>query len=217
MSSIQVKICGIQTVEDIEALQELDVAAAGFILAPGRRRTVPAERLAVLLRCLPATIDAVGVLVNPTEEEVLRWTTSFPFAALQLHGDESPEFCRWIKETTQLRVIKVVHVGEKEMVAPAEYAPWIDALLFDSVYGGQRGGTGHPFAWERIPFLRKGWNGPLWIAGGLRPDNVQELVEGYAPDGIDVSSGVESEGQKSRSKIKKLIEQVRKGERVHRQ
>ncbi len=205
----RIKICGLRSAADAVALQGLDIAAAGLILAPGRKRSLERKQAQEIIKHLPPQIEVVGVLVNPTREEVIQWTSTLSLTTLQLHGDESPAFCRWVKEKTRLKVVKVLHVGEEIPDSPDAYLPWIDAVLFDSTYKGQRGGTGRPFPWEQIPQLREGWHCPHWIAGGINAENVVNLLRQYHPDGIDVSSGVEVDGVKSRGKIKELVEKVR--------
>lgn len=208
-----VKICGLRTPADMEALQDLDLDAVGFILVPGRRRTVQADQLKGLLRMLPPGAMAVGVMMNPSRDEVMDWFFRADLDAVQLHGEESPAFCRWIKKTFSVRVIKAFTPDEAaDRGAVEAYAPWVDSVLLDSAAGGQKGGTGVRFPWERVIDLREKWNGagrPVWVAGGLNPENVGELLMRYAPEGVDVSSGVETEGRKDRGKIRSFVERVR--------
>lgn len=208
-----VKICGLRTPSDMEALQGVDLDAAGFVLVPGRRRTVQADQLKVLLRMLPPGAMAVGVMMNPSRDEVMDWFFRADLDAVQLHGEESPDLCRWIKETFSVQVIKAFTPDEAmERGIVGAYAPWVDSVLLDSAAGGQKGGTGVRFSWERIFDLREKWNAagrPLWVAGGLSPENVGELLIRYAPQGVDVSSGVETDGCKDREKIGSFVERVR--------
>ncbi|MGB0088257.1 MAG: phosphoribosylanthranilate isomerase [Planifilum fulgidum] len=208
-----VKICGLRTTSDMEALQGVDLDAAGFILVPGRRRFVPPEQLKVLLRMLPPGAMAVGVMMNPTRDEVMDWFFRADLDAVQLHGEESPEFCRWVKKTLSVQVIKAFTPDEAAEKGTVEaYAPWVDSVLLDSASGGQKGGTGIRFSWERIVEIRNKWHAakrPVWVAGGLNPENVGELVARFAPDGVDVSSGVETDGCKDREKVRSFVEWVR--------
>jgi len=197
----------------MKALKGVDLDAVGFILVPGRRRTVKADQLSVLLRMLPSGVMAVGVMMNPDRDEVMDWIFRADLDAIQLHGEESPDFCRWIKETFFVQVIKAFSPEEAVETGTVEaYAPWVDAVLLDSASGGQKGGTGIRFPWESIPLVRKQWNQagcPVWVAGGLTPENVGELMVKCAPEGVDVSSGVETAGCKDRSKIRSFVERVR--------
>lgn len=130
----------------MEALQGVDLDAAGFILVPGRRRFVPPEQLKVLLRMLPPGAMAVGVMMNPTRDEVMDWFFRADLDAVQLHGEESPEFCRWVKKILSVQVIKAFTPDEAAEKGTVEaYAPWVDSVLLDSASGGQRGGPASAF------------------------------------------------------------------------
>ncbi|BCU81797.1 N-(5'-phosphoribosyl)anthranilate isomerase [Polycladomyces abyssicola] len=207
-----VKICGLQTEADAETLYGLDVDTAGVILVPGRRRTVPETRLPRLLAALPPSVKAVAVLQNASLTEAERWLKRYPFSAVQLHGDESPAYCRLIKETCGVDVIKAFSVdSDGPLPDPDAYAQWIDTALFDSAGGG----SGQSFSWERIPEIRRIWRETpcaVWVAGGLTADNVERLVTEYRPDGVDVSSGVETNGRKDPEKIQAFVERVKAGE-----
>jgi len=125
--------------------------------------------------------------------------------AVQLHGDESPAFCKKIKR----RVIKVVRVKDiaslKEM---SRYA--VDGFLLDTYKEDQWGGTGQVFDWELASRAKK--QGPVIIAGGLNPRNVKAAIKKVQPYGVDVSSGVEqSPGKKDPNKMKAFIKAVREG------
>lgn len=208
-----VKICGLRTKSDMEALRGIDLDAAGFILVPGRRRTVQTDQLKGLLRLLPPGVTAVGVMMNPRPDEVEEVFFRTGLGAVQLHGEEPPALCRWIKEIYSARVIKAFTPEEAARQSVVEsYAPWIDGVLLDSSADGQKGGTGLRFSWEWIPRVREMWNAagkPVWVAGGLDPENVRELLRKYAPEGVDVSSGVETAGCKDRAKIRSFVERVR--------
>jgi phosphoribosylanthranilate isomerase len=207
-----VKICGLQTEADAKMLHGLNVDAAGVILVPGRRRTVPESRLPRLLAAIPSSVQTVAVLQNASLPEAERWLKRYPFSAVQLHGNESPGYCRRIKETCGVNVIKAFSVDpEGPLPDPDAYGQWIDVALFDSAGGG----TGRSFSWERIPEIRSVWSQTpcaVWVAGGLTPDNVGRLVAAYRPDGVDVSSGVETNGRKDPEKIQAFVERVRAGE-----
>lgn len=207
-----VKICGLQTPSDMEALQGVDLDAAGFILVPGRRRAVQVDHLRLLLGMLPPGTMAAGVMMNPKREDVKKWLRA-GLDAVQLHGEESPAFCRWMKDRFSVPIIKAFSPDEamEEGVVEA-YAPWIDIVLLDSASGGRKGGTGTRFPWERIPEVEEMWfraGRPVWVAGGLNPENVGDLLRRFAPAGVDVSSGVETEGCKDRSKVRAFVERVR--------
>ncbi len=197
-----------------------------------------AELLDVLKQWHGQPPQSVGVFVNPTLEELLHITEAAPLDVIQLHGNETPAFCQEVREKLQVKVIKVISIQAKDNpkaaqststaeiaqvnnepdvyeIAAAKLAPYegtVDAFLLDThdpLYGG---GSGKTFAWDGIaPYHR--WTVahgiPLLVAGGLSPDNVNELVEGYPLEGIDVSSGVETDGVKDIDKIKRFVERAR--------
>lgn len=215
MRTTFVKVCGLCSPEDAEKLKGLDVSAAGMIFVPGRRRRVTLEQGTAIAAHLPRDVLKIGVFVNPTPKELLSVLDRVPLDLIQLHGEELPEFCEWLKEKVKIRVVKVFHMGKRSPVSPGDYASQIDAVLLDS----SSGGTGRVFPWERIPGEKERWRRwklPVWVAGGLSPGNVDSLLKGYAPDGVDVSSGVETGGRKDRKKISAFVERVRQYDRqVH--
>ncbi|GAA3405154.1 phosphoribosylanthranilate isomerase [Paenibacillus hodogayensis] len=224
-----VKICGFKDVETVKAVLHLPIDYIGFILAPSKRQVTPALA-GDMVRAVnerrrtgaPAPLTA-GVFVNPTEQQLAEALREAPLDIIQLHGAESPEFCRWVREMFGVRVYRVCSFAETEGAASGQdgaqavaaaldpYAGCVDGLLLDTVGGG----TGKTFDWSRIPdyaaWARR--NGiPMLVAGGLDPDNVAELIGAYAPDGVDVSSGVEMDGVKDVHKITAFVERVKRHE-----
>ncbi|MDR6224495.1 phosphoribosylanthranilate isomerase [Desmospora profundinema] len=213
MKRTRIKLCGLRREEDVAALYGLDVDAAGFILVPGRKRTVTPERVRQLQSLLPAGVRSVGVMMDPSVQEVESLLETVPLDEIQLHGGESPSFCRRIKEQLDITVVKVFHMEESVdgNAVPEAYAPWIGGALLDSSVGGVRGGSGKRFAWDQIPAIRERWKPlgvPLWVAGGVSADNVTALLS-YHPDGVDVSSRIETAGRKDPVLMKRLVERVR--------
>ncbi|MBB3127672.1 phosphoribosylanthranilate isomerase [Paenibacillus rhizosphaerae] len=221
MGETAVKICGLQDVEVLKSMVNLPVDYIGFVFAPSRRRVTP-EQAALLAAQLkawqtPEIPQSVGVFVNPDLEELAAIMDQAQLDVVQLHGQESPQFCREVKERLGTRVFKVLSVqslneNSEASINHERYAGVIDGLLldtFDPVYGG---GSGSTFAWEEIPAYRD-WARtqgiPLFVAGGLLPSNVAELINKYSPDGVDVSSGVESDGVKDIDKIAAFVGRVK--------
>ena len=124
---------------------------------------------------------------------------------VQLHGNESPEYCRLIK----IPVIKAVRVGVdfNPSILAAYDVEWI---LLDSFVAGQQGGTGTTFNWQQAQILRQQITTPLFVAGGLTAENVGEAVRILSPEGIDVSGGVETHGKKDIEKIEQFLIAARK-------
>jgi phosphoribosylanthranilate isomerase len=224
MAETLVKICGLQDVEVLKSMVQLPLDYIGFVFAPSKRR-VSSERAAELVAELPrwktgVTPKAAGVFVNPGLEELRELLSAVPLDVIQLHGNESPDFCREVKQAfPQLKIWKALSVAGKDRDEAeggynrlASYAGAVDALLLDTYDPQQNGGSGRTFAWEEIPAYRKAaarYGLPLFVAGGLHPGNVGELLDGYAPDGVDVSSGVESDGMKDIAKMTAFVERVK--------
>ncbi len=220
--STALKICGLQSVEVLKSMINLPVDYIGFVFAKSRRKVSPqqAAQLIQVLRewdhdMIPA---AVGVLVNPDLDELEELLREAALDVVQLHGQESPQFCREVKERFPVSVFKAVSIesdrSEAERLSALDtYAGSIDGLLidtYDPVYGG---GSGKTFAWDLIPPYQqwaKRQGIPLFVAGGLDSDNVSHLIGQYAPYGVDVSSGVESEpGVKDINKVIAFVERVK--------
>lgn len=217
-----VKICGLQDVEVLNSIVHLPIDYIGFVFAKSRRQ-VTGSQAGMLIRAMREIMEGetsprtVGVFVNPTPEELADVLREAPLDTVQLHGRESAELCRWVKATFGVNVIKVVSIGSasseqslQESLEP--YAGSIDMLLLDTFEPLVGGGSGQTFAWERIPaYLEwaKTQGIPLLVAGGLHANNVDEMLSLYAPDGVDVSSGVETEGLKDIAKITAFVERVK--------
>lgn len=207
----QVKICGIKHKETLRLLVECQVDYAGFVFAPSKRK-VDVATAKEILHAVPEHPPAVGVFVNPSLEELEETVREVPLAVLQLHGQETPDFCRVVKERFSLPVWKALAVGNEAEATEgmAAYAAHVDAFLFDTYDPAQAGGTGRRFSWEQIPDLQVATQGvTAIIAGGIHVDNVAELIGRYRPSVIDLSSGVETDGEKDATKIKSLMERVR--------
>lgn len=216
--SARVKICGLRDAVTLRQMDGLPVHEIGFVFAKSRRQVTPGQAAeliaeAVRLRCadgLPPR--TVGVFVDPGPEELQSLLRTAPLDVLQLHGAESPEACRGIREATGKNVWKVfpIRVDESETAADriAPYAGAVDGIMIDTAGGG----TGTAFDWSVIGDYKKAAGAigvPLYVAGGLHADNVAGLTSLYAPDGVDVSSGVETDGVKDITKIRTFAERVR--------
>ncbi|USB35049.1 phosphoribosylanthranilate isomerase [Paenibacillus sp. YPG26] len=220
MAEPSVKICGLQDVEVLKSMINLPVDHIGFVFAKSRRQ-VTAEQVASLIPILKewdstATPESVGVFVNPTMEELADILQSASLDIVQLHGQESPEFCLEVKRRFGVKVYKVLSIKNNSDIEGSDlvdYKGALDGLLldtYDPIYGG---GSGHTFDWKQIePYQTwtKQEGIPLIIAGGLHPDNVGDLLEHFQPDGVDVSSGVETNGIKDIAKIRAFVERVKR-------
>ncbi|SHE43039.1 phosphoribosylanthranilate isomerase [Seinonella peptonophila] len=214
--SIKLKCCGFQNPEDVRQAIVYPLDAIGFILVQNRKRSVSKESFYSLISIVPSSIERVGVLINPTIEEVQSWLAVASFDRIQLHGTESPAQCKEIAaHFPNMKITKVFHVGENEPKQVIDYVAYIDMLLLDSTVRGQRGGTGQNFDWSKIPAFKKicdQYQLPLWIAGGIQVNNVSLLLDQYSIAGVDVSSGIEREHRKDADLIREMIWRVKRYE-----
>jgi len=187
---------------------ELGVDALGFIIFPKSPRNIAFTDAAAIIRNLPLFIDRVGVFVNPSLD-MIREGVSAGLSVLQLHGAESPEFCRELKNLNPgCRIIKAFRVGGQTQAAEfAPYASVVDAYLLDTYVKGNEGGTGLVFDWSIIKNLKLQL--PFLLAGGLNVDNISEAVCTVKPYGVDVNSGVESApGKKDHNALRQLMHKI---------
>lgn len=170
----------------------------GFVFAPSRRRITLAEARKIAYRI--SNIGKVGVFVNAPLTEVREAASACKLDYVQLHGDESPEYCRLVGYP----VIKAFRIapGFSSNAFNGYQTAW---TLFDSFSAGEQGGTGMAFDWQAAQALTRQAPRPLMAAGGLTPENVVQAVEVLKPNGVDVSGGVETKGIKDIEKIKRFI------------
>ncbi|HSB34859.1 MAG TPA: phosphoribosylanthranilate isomerase [Nitrospirota bacterium] len=204
---IKIKICGITNLEDALAAAAAGADALGFNFYKKSPRFIEPVKAAEIIAQLPPFIMPVGVFVNEREEKIREIQALTCMQAIQLHGDESPEFCQRLDG----RVIKAFQVKDKESLQNmAHYR--VAAYLLDSYREGVRGGTGVTFDWH-LAVVAKTF-GKVILAGGLTPENVAEAVKLVQPYGVDVAGGVEREkGIKDHTKLRKFITEVRRASR----
>lgn len=181
---VLVKICGITRLEDALAAARLGADWVGFNFWPRSRRYIAPEAAAAIVAALPPSVLPVGVLVDPSPAELLRAVQLSGVRTVQLHGDETPTLCA----AAPVPVVKGIRVrGPHSLAALAAYE--VSAFLLDSATPGY-GGSGTSFDWSLASEVAA--EVPVWLAGGLTPENVAEAVERVRPRGVDVASGVES-------------------------
>ena len=202
--STRVKICGITNLADAQAAVEAGADALGFIFyeKSPRRMTIPA--VAEISKQLPPFVLRVGVFVNAPEELVTRAIGECGLSLLQFHGDETPEFCMQFG----LMCMKAFRIRDAESLKELPKFQ-TDAYLLDAYSPEARGGTGEKFNWDLAIEAQK-FGKPIFLAGGLTPENVADAVRKVNPFGVDVSSGVESApGKKDTAKVRTFIAAVR--------
>lgn len=213
MTAVWVKVCGIRDPDAARAAAEAGADAVGFVFAPARRR-VTAEEARRLGSALPPGVARVGVFVDAPVAEILATARQAGLTHVQLHGAEPPERI----EEIPLPVIKAVRLrGPGDLSRLGAYVrAW--AVVVEPHVEGQPGGAGVRLDLDlaraaREHLRRLGFRGRFILAGGLTPESVAPAVQAVCPDGVDVSSGVETGGQKDPAKIVQFVERAREGAR----
>ena len=199
----KVKICGITNYEDAKLAVDLGVDILGFnFYAKSPRHLTPDQASAVIVK-LPGFVDVAGIFVNESADKIRQITDHCQINWVQLHGDESPEFCQSLL-AGNTRTMKALRVQSAEDIDRAEEY-FTDAILLDAFHPDQYGGTGVKFDWNVVGHINK----RVFLAGGINPDNAEDAVK-LGVYGIDVCSGVESRpGKKDHGKMKALFENIR--------
>jgi len=204
---IKIKICGITNLDDALFASECGVDALGFNFYKKSPRYIEPQKAAEIIAQLPPFVMPVGIFVNEREEKVREIQQMTCLQTVQLHGDESPDFCQRFGG----RVIKAFQVKDRESLKHMAHFR-VGAFLLDSYREGVRGGTGVAFDWH-LAVVAKTF-GRIILAGGLTPENVTEAVRLVQPYGVDVTGGVEKEkGLKDHAKLKKFVTEVRRASR----
>ena len=215
----KVKMCGISKVETIPAVVEAKPDYMGLVFAPSKRQ-VTVDQAKTLVEELHKQytkrynngaeqsnndeIKTVGVFVNETLDNLVSIATEANLDVVQLHGDEDEAFIQSLKERTNVEVWKAVQIR-----SAADAEAWIDSradmLLFDAYHKDERGGTGEVFDWSCLDEFER----PFMLAGGIDSTNVARAIRTVRPYGIDISSGIETDGVKDDEKIKAFTNIVR--------
>jgi phosphoribosylanthranilate isomerase len=200
---LRIKICGLTTPQDAAAAIEFGADALGFNFFPGSRRYLAGG--AEWIGDLPGNVEKLAILVNPSWDQAKEIAGIPGITALQLHGTESPEFCRGLKDAG-IRFEKALPVGDPDLLTKLPDFSTRTVLL-DSGDAAGFGGSGRTFPWQIARTFIEA-NPPLQVvlAGGLTPENVAEAVAEVRPFGIDVTTGVEaSPGRKDYARLRAFI------------
>lgn len=204
----RVKMCGTTRMEDALAAVRFGVDALGFIFSAKSPRYIAPEKAASILSNLPPFIDRVGVFVDASLAEIVR-TAGFGLSYIQLHGNESPDYCRQLQEMLPFcGLIKAFRVGGESCCDTfTPYAPCVDAFLLDTYVRGTSGGTGLVFDWSIIENLKL--QRPIILAGGLSPENVACAIAAVHPYAVDINSAIEHKpGIKDHLRLQALMQVV---------
>ena len=201
----RVKICGMTDAREVQAAVAAGVDALGFIFAPRSPRRIAPEAARAIIRELPPFVMAVGVFVNEELAVVEELAHFCGLHIVQLHGSESPDYCRALNPRTLMKAISVRPATGPEELTP--YAGLVSAFLLDTYHEKLAGGSGESFDWRLVAQLAA--EKPLVLAGGLTPENVGAAIRQVRPFAVDVNSGVElAPGRKDPEKIARLLAEV---------
>ena len=202
-TQVKVKICGMTNLNDVKVAVDGGVDAVGFIFYKKSPRSVTIQTVREIVLELPPFVDSVGVFVDETAEQINKIADRCNLDRVQLHGDESPAFCKKICR----RVIKAIRVKDIQSLKKLSDYP-VSSFLLDTFSEDQYGGTGKVFDWNLAYSAKK--YGPIILAGGLTPINVRQAIQRIQPYGVDVCSGVESQpGIKDHKKMQAFLKNVK--------
>ena len=195
----KIKICGLMTPQDAAFVNAVQPDFAGMILSPGFRRTVTRETAAAIREALDTAIPAVGVFVDADPADIAAYVNSGIIQTVQLHGHEDAAYIEKLRQMTDAQIFQAFRIRSAADVQEAEQSA-ADMILLDSGTG-----TGRVFDWSLLSDIRR----PYFLAGGLDPENAPAAVAALHPAGVDVSSGVETDGRKDFAKIQAFVRAVR--------
>ena len=198
---MKIKLCGLTRPCDIEAVNELQPDYVGFVFAKKSRRYVSPEKAEELKAMLAPGIQAVGVFVNEEPEQIVSLLEAGTIDVAQLHGQEGEREIRRLREFTDHLLIQAFRIDTEQDVERAN-ASTADYVLLDSGAGG----TGTVFDWDLLQAIRR----PYFLAGGLDTENLGTVKAKLNPYGIDVSSGIETDGYKDKEKMTAFVAAARK-------
>ena len=207
----KVKICGITNLEDALLSAKFGADALGFNFYEKSPRYIAPEKAREIIKELPQEILKVGVFVNEDLKKIVRIAETAKLDALQLHGEETPEFVRQLKQKTNLELIKAFRVSPD--FAPEDVLKYeTDAILLDAYSPKEHGGTGETFDWEIAKKMQEVFP-KMYLAGGLSNENIAYAVNWVKPYAVDACSGLEkNKGQKDLRKLEDFLMKIKSNE-----
>lgn len=198
----KIKLCGIQRYEDIDVVNELLPDYIGFVFAKKSKRFISYDMAKSLKIRLDKRVKAVGVFVDESIENIIYLVRNDIIDLIQLHGDEDGEYISKLKKYVNIPVIKAFKIKSKADINTL-YKEGSDFILLDA-------GAGEGKTLDES--ILKDFKGDYFLAGGLSPDNISEKINTLHPFGVDVSSGIETDGKKDADKMRKFVKLVREVE-----
>jgi len=207
---VKAKICGVTNYDDALLVANLGSDFIGFNFYKDSPRKVSDKMAKEIISKMPPFVSAVGVFVDEAQDVIVKIAKKTGLKYIQLHGNETPEFCKAVAIAASLPVIKAFRISdEKSVEAIAAYKDSADYFLLDAYVPGEPGGTGEIFNWD-LALKAKEIGKPIFLAGGLTPENVTEAILKVMPFAVDVASGVERlQRRKDYDKMNKFIRAAR--------
>lgn len=203
-SKLKIKVCGMKSQENINEASKLGIDLMGFIFVESSSRFLKEPVIP------PGNVLKVGVFKDSEDSFILKNVFNYNLDFIQLHGQESPDFCKQIKEDTNLKIIKAISVDKQiDNQQLQNYSPFVDFFLFDTRTGNKTGGTGRKFNWEIINSYKL--NKPFFLAGGINKNDAEEInkLTNESLYGIDLNSGFETEpGLKDINKLAHFLKEL---------
>lgn len=218
---MRIKICGITQPEQGQAIANLGATALGFICVRQSPRYIMPAQIQAIINELETPVDRIGVFVDTSVEDIQTVVAIAQLNAIQLHGNESPQFCQALRTALpHCELIKAFRIKDSEVLdRTKDYETVVDTLLLDAYHPhaqhpGQYGGTGQAIEWNLLQTFQP--TIPWLLSGGLTPENVLDALQLSQPSGIDVSSGVEiAPGNKDLEKVQQLLGRLRSHTSLH--
>lgn len=197
---MKIKICGIKNENEAKIINECMPDIAGFVFASGKRQ-IDINKAKILKKIINPEIETAGIFVEQNEDEILKIYNEKIIDIIQLHGDYDERTIKNLKEKTGAKIIKVIRVKEGFY----KIETFADFILFDAYSKDKYGGLNKTFDWN-IKIIS---NVPYFVAGGINENNIVEMVKKLTPYGVDISSGVEVDGFKTKEKVFNIIKIIK--------
>lgn len=197
---MKIKICGIKNENEAKIINECMPDIAGFVFASGKRQ-IDINKAKILKKIINPEIETAGIFVEQNEDEILEIYNEKVIDIIQLHGDYDERTIKNLKEKTGAKIIKVIRVKEGFY----KIKTLADFILFDAYSKDKYGGLNKTFDWN-IKIIS---NVPYFVAGGINENNIVEMVKKLTPYGVDISSGVEVDGFKTKEKVFNIIKIIK--------